>query len=217
MKQKDIFLNHEANAWFERNRQASSNRNFSKDDIVLAVHEISKLSEHKGEKIKVLEIGCGEGGRLNHMKEVINCSVYGIDPSDQAVNNCMSNGISAKIGTADNLPHENNSFDVLIFGFCLYLCDREDLFRITMEADRVLKAEGWLIIKDFYEEHPMSNEYHHTSGVRSYKMDYKSLFTWHPNYTCYQNKVYHHEDQNFTDQSNEWVATSVIRKISCNV
>ena len=116
------------------------------------------------------------------------------------------------MGTADSLTHKDNAFDIVIFGFCLYLCDRGDLFRISTEADRVLKKEGWIIIQDFFAESPIQNEYHHTSGIKSYKMDYKTLFTWHPDYTCYQTKVYHHESQVFTDSSNEWVETSVIRK-----
>ena len=159
----------------------------------------------------------GGGERLNYISNSINCSVSGVDPSLDAVNHCKLNNIDAIVGAADSLIHKDNTFDIVIFGFCLYLCDRGDLFRISTEADRVLKKEGWIIIQDFFAESPIQNEYHHTSGIKSYKMDYKTLFTWHPDYTCYQTKVYHHENQVFTDFSNEWVETSVIRKKIHNV
>ena len=201
MKQKSIFLKSEADAWFDRNKENLSKRDFEDDYTVKAILDISKSSSNK--KLKILEIGCGGGERLNYINHSINCSVSGVDPSLDAVNHCKLNNIDAIVGTADSLTHKDNLFDIVIFGFCLYLCDRDDLFRISMEADRVLKKEGWIIIQDFFSESPMQNEYHHTPGIKSYKMDYKTLFTWHPDYTCYQTKVYHHENQVFTDSSNE--------------
>ena len=210
MKQKNIFLKSEADAWFDRNKENLSRRNFEDDNIVRAISDISKSSSNT--MLKILEIGCGGGERLNYISNSINCSVSGVDPSLDAVNHCKLNNIDAIVGAADSLIHKDNTFDIVIFGFCLYLCDRGDLFRISTEADRVLKKEGWIIIQDFFAKSPIQNEYHHTSGIKSYKMDYKTLFTWHPDYTCYQTKVYHHESQVFTDSSNEWVEISVIRK-----
>ena len=215
MMQKDIFLKSEADAWFVRNKENLSKLNFEDDNVVRAALDISKSSSNA--MLKILEIGCGGGERLNYIGNAINCSISGVDPSLSAINQCKLNNIDAIVGTADSLIYKDNSFDMVIFGFCLYLCDRDDLFRISMEADRVLKKEGWIIIQDFFAESSVQNEYHHTSGVKSHKMDYKTLFTWHPDYTCYQTKVYHHENQVFTDFSNEWVETSVIRKKIHNV
>lgn len=90
------------------------------------------------------------GERLNYIGNSINCSISGVDPSLDAINQCKLNNIDAIVGTADSLAYKDNSFDIVIFGFCLYLCDRDDLFRISMEADRVLNKEGWLIIQDFF-------------------------------------------------------------------
>ena len=46
------------------------------------------------------------------------------------------------MGTADKLPFEDQSVDILVYGFCLYLCDREDMFNIAAEANRVIKSSG---------------------------------------------------------------------------
>lgn len=162
--------------------------------------------------MKVLEVGCGEGTRLAWLKNNLNAHCYGIEPSAQAVAAACAKGINVQQGTADILPFDSQSFDIVIFGFCLYLCDREDLFRIASEADRVLRTLGWLMIMDFYSPVPQARTYHHRPGVQSYKMDYCSLFTWHPDYACMTHKVRHHGEANYTDTPDEWVAISVLRK-----
>lgn len=88
------------------------------------------------------------------------------------------------------MPFGNATFDVIIFGFCLYLCDQQDLFRVAQEADRVLKPDSWLVINDFYAPNLVKRAYHH--------------------------KVTVHGKQEFTDDPQEWVATSIMRKKSDN-
>jgi ubiquinone/menaquinone biosynthesis C-methylase UbiE len=200
---------------FFRHKQRLSKSNFEDDNVVRAALDISKSSSNA--MLKILEIGCGGGERLNYIGNSINCSISGVDPSLDAINQCKLNNIDAIVGTADSLAYKDNSFDIVIFGFCLYLCDRDDLFRISMEADRVLNKEGWVIIQDFFAKSSVQNDYHHTSGIKAYKMDYMKLFTWHPDYTLYQTKVYHHDNQVFTDSLTDWTETSVIRKKKHNV
>jgi ubiquinone/menaquinone biosynthesis C-methylase UbiE len=217
MQQKDIFLRSEADAWFERNQQSVAKRNFETDDpVTAATVEIAHLPEYadRNERIQILEIGCGEGRRLSWLSEDLGADVFGVEPSAMAVEQACSRGVKAQRGTADNLPFEKIKFDILIFGFCLYLCDRQDLFRIAQEADRVLKPDAWLVINDFFAPTPVRREYHHKPGVFSYKMDYRALFDWHPAYTCYAHRLNHHGQSSFTDASQEWVATSVMRKNS---
>lgn len=205
----------EADAWFERNQRAVATRNFASDDTVTAaVVEIAHLPQYaqKKEGLQILEIGCGEGRRLSWLSKNLGAEVFGIEPSAMAVEQACSRGIKAQRGTADSLPFENATIDILIFGFCLYLCDRQDLFRIAQEADRVLKPDAWLVINDFFAPKPVRREYHHKLGIYSYKMDYRVLFDWHPAYACYSHKLNHHGQGSYTDDPQEWVATSVLRK-----
>ena len=146
------------------------------------------------------------------LKDNLKSECFGIDPSEQAVHAVSSKGISAQQGTAELLPFDNDSFDIVIFGFCLHLCDREDLFRISYEADRVLGTPGWLAILDFYSASQRARKYHHTPDVLSYKMDYRTLFDWHPSYECMTHKVRHHVGLGYTDSSNDWIATSILLK-----
>ena len=213
MKQKEIFLGGEADAWFDRNHQELQSKAFGlSDPVVESLSNIVEQSEYAGAGLKVLEIGCGEANRLAWLAEHLGADVYGLEPSSKAVELARKKGVRAEHGTADHLPFESGSFDVVIFGFCLYLCDREDLFKIAQEADRVLKKKAWLIISDFFSPIHVSRDYQHKQGVYSFKMDYRKLFSWHPGYTCYLHQLDHHGQKGFTDDAQEWVSTSVLRK-----
>jgi len=212
--QKKIFLESEADAWFKRNKNILSDRDYSTEDsLISVVSEIIVLCETKEpSEIKILEIGCGDGRRLAWIAENFGCDVYGIEPSGAAVIEAKKRGINAERGTADVLPYQNEMFDVVIYGFCLYLCDREDYFRIAYEADRVLKKNSWLLIMDFFSPMPIQTEYKHRAGVYTTKMDFKKLFDWHPAYTNYFHRINHHISGRFTDDKNEWVGISCLRK-----
>ncbi len=212
-RQRDVFLQSEADAWYERNRDACARQDFSQDPICKAILDISRL-KLIDTPLKVLEVGSGEGRRLAWLSEQIDMRGHGIEPSEKAVAMAREHGVDAIQGTADLLPYESGTFDVLIFGFCLYLCDPEDLFKIAQEADRVLKADAWLIIHDFHAPTLTRREYHHKPGVYSHKMDFRKLFDWHPAYTCYEHKLAHHVTREFCDDRQEWVATSLLRKLS---
>lgn len=213
MKQKEIFLHSEGDAWFTRNVQSIAGKKLPDDDPLL--RELLKLPPMKaGGKISVLEVGCGEGTRLAWLKNNLDVDCYGIDPSAQAVLAACSKGIKAQQGTADHLAFDDKSFDIVIFGFCLYLCDREDLFQIASEADRALKTDGWLMIMDFFSPTPRAKIYHHRPGLQSFKMDYRTLWDWHPDYECITHQVRHHSNASYTDDPDEWVGISVLRKSS---
>jgi ubiquinone/menaquinone biosynthesis C-methylase UbiE len=211
LKQKEIFLQSEGDAWFTRNQQGVAKRKLPDDDALLL--ELLDFLPKKMGMIKVLEVGCGDGTRLAWIKNNLDADCYGIEPSVKAVEQACIKGVNVQQGTADMLPFENQSFDIVIFGFCLYLCDREDLFHIASEADRVLRTPGWLMIMDFFSPLPRARTYHHCEGVQSYKMDYRTLFTWHPDFECMTHKIRNYMGETrYTDAPDDLVAVSVMRK-----
>jgi len=213
MKQKDIFLQTEGDAWSQRNQKCVAQRKLPDGDAILReILDLPLLGKEGGEPLRVLEVGCGDGRRLSWLQTNMNMECFGIEPSAQAVAIACDRGIDVRQGTADKLPFADNTFDIVIFGFCLYLCDRSDLFLIAAEADRVLRSPAWLLILDFFSPVSRSRAYHHKPGVLSFKMDYRMLFTWHPDYECMTHKVRHHLKSICTDDSEEWVGLSVIRK-----
>lgn len=207
-KQKDIFLKIEGDNWFERNKKVLERRSLNEDHLL---NQILEFTLHKN-NASILEVGCGNGKRLLALKQK-GYQVSGIDPSQAAINDAILNGINAFVSTADNLTFENNYFDVVSFGFCLYLCDREDLFKIAAEADRVLKNGGYLFILDFYSKYPTSNIYKHFDGIKSYKMDYSKLFEWHPDYVLVKKIIGSHDNILMqTDNPNDLISISILRK-----
>ena len=209
MSQKDVFLQSEGDAWFRRNIDKLSKK-LPEDDSLYA--EILSIQNILTERLKILEIGCGDGTRLAWLKDNLSADCYGIELSAKAVEAACKKGIDVKQGTADSLPFKDEYFDIVIFGFCLYLCDRQDLFRIACSADRVLRRPGWLMILDFFSPEPQANAYKHDPMIKSYKMDYRKLFDWHPDYACLTHNVRHHSKLEYTDEQNEWVAISILRK-----
>jgi ubiquinone/menaquinone biosynthesis C-methylase UbiE len=208
--QKDLFLQSEGDKWFRRNKRVLST------DIHIAACPVLRLiTELKPTPARVLEIGCSNGWRLNELKRFGVAECYGIDPSKEAIEDGKTKypTLNLAVGTADRLPPDIPPFNVVIFGFCLYLCDPFDHFRIVMEADRVLQDDGHLFIHDFDPPMPYRNEYSHRQGMYSYKMDFARLFLAHPHYALRQKKfVPHNPEKGFSP--NNRVAVSWLVKDS---
>ncbi|MDP2175517.1 MAG: class I SAM-dependent methyltransferase [Bacteroidota bacterium] len=205
--QKKVFLEGEGDKWFERNKSSELYNN--SQDTILEIIEKYKINPRR-----VLEIGCSNGIRLQRVYESYNCDCYGIDPSKQAIEsgkNLYPN-INLKIGTADDLAFENGFFDLIIFGFCLYLCDREDLFKIAYNADRCLTNKGHVIIKDFNTNFSYANKYVHKEGVLSFKMNYNELFTWHPYYSLMYLEVITFKGNQAIVNNDDRIAVSLLLK-----
>ncbi len=215
MSQKKIFLETEGDAWLNRNAKSISAKKLPEEDpILLEIIGILPAMSKTNAQSRVLEIGCGNGYRLSWLQKELRMECYGIEPSSAAVAEAREQGLNVIVGTADELPFESGFFDLVIYGFCLYLCDRGDLFRISKEADRVLKPESWLVILDFFSPSPTANKYHHFEGIYSYKMDYRNLFLWHPHFQCHTHKVrdFHSREFSYTDIPGDMTAISIIRK-----
>jgi ubiquinone/menaquinone biosynthesis C-methylase UbiE len=190
MKQSEEFLRSEGDSFYQRNLTGLTQlgQRVEDDRIVNALQALGVRPR------RILEIGCLNGWRLELMRKTFGAGCCGIDPSSAAIaaGNAAYPEISLRTGTADQLPYETAAFDAVVFGFCLYLCDRQDLFRIAAEADRVLAQNGHLAILDFSPPFAYRNEYKHRAGMYAYKMDYAAMFLWNPAYTRLAQSVFGH-------------------------
>lgn len=182
MKQSEIFTQSEGAAWQARNKAKLPPMT---DPVMDAINAAGI------EPRSALEIGCGDGWRLRNLRTEFACQATGVEPADG-----LGDGGAIYRGTADRLHDRwSAAFDLVIYGFCLYLVDREDLFRIASEGDRVLKGGGHLVIQDFWPFSPCSRPYGHHPGVTSYKMNYAKLWLGNPAYEI----VYNSFNGNGTD------------------
>lgn len=206
--QKEIFRASEADAWFNRNRGLVCGGTPQRSEVVDLLRGVGIAPK------KVLEIGCGNGVRLEQIREAFHCACFGIDPSTEAVRDGKTRfpALSLTTGTADCLDFKNDAFDTIFFGFCLYLCDRADLFKIAYEADRCLEDKGTLIITDFSPGFPYRNTYAHHDNIYSYKMDYAKMFSWNPGYSETARIVHGHSGSADLNSADNRVGTIVLRK-----
>jgi len=180
MKQADIFLEGEGDEWYERNRRAELN-----PDVVNAILNIGVRPD------SMLEIGCGNGRYLGelHRRFGSETRALGIDPSRKAIQEGRKNYPGIKFRVDDAVSALNlecgcdQHHDLIIFGFCLYLLDRADLFYVVAVSDAILTAGGYIAIHDFDTLRPQKVPYKHKEGVFSYKMDHSQLWMANPAYT----------------------------------
>ena len=210
-KQREIFLKSEGDAFFLRNRNTIRSQKINYNNPIIKIIK-KNINFKKNYKYNFLEIGCGEGQLLNWISENLNVNCYGIDPSKKAIKIANSKKVKALQGTAEKLRFSNQKFDFVFFGFCLYLCDRSDLFKIVAEANRVLKNNGLIIIYDFYSKIPIKKKYHHFKNIFSYKMDYRKIFLWHPNYSCIYQKKFSYSDKRKKIENQDFSSISVLKK-----
>jgi len=171
--QETEFLKGEGDAWHLRN--------VDKVKRTPVLQAIITLPSFK----KVIEFGCGDGINIGRIQLADDCEAVGIDPSEKAI--AAARKIYPKVkfiaGTASYRFLLIKGYDLVIYGFCLYLCDRETLSHVVSVGDLALQDGGHLIIHDFDPEHPHKVPYHHKDGLFSYKMDHSKLWLANPAYS----------------------------------
>jgi SAM-dependent methyltransferase len=215
--QSSVFIEGEADNWFSRNKGALADIGSSQGTLPLDVEYLLKFLEpFKSHIANVLEIGCSSGNKLEALCQRLDAAGQGIDPSSLAVSegNSRLNGGSIRLirGTADELPFESSSFDLVFFGFCLYLVDRKTLLKSLSEADRVLKAGGFLAITDFDPGRMYKRPYVHRDGLFSFKQDYSRLYTESGLYYLVSKASFSHRRNFFDHENDERVSLSLLYK-----
>ena len=204
--QKDIFLESEGDKWFLRNKEKLISGKI-REDILDPLLPFLKSG------MKFLEVGCSVGTSLNYIKsKVPGLEVYGMDPSKAAIieGEKLFPSLNFKLGTVDNIDHLGKKFDFILFGFCLYLVDRESIEKLATKVNSALIPGGNLGIIDFDTRTPRQNPYSHYDGVFSYKMDYAQIFLKDPNYYLVTKKCWSHSGDSFSEDLNERCSTQVL-------
>ncbi len=111
------------------------------------------------ERPKILDIGCGKGYLLYDLLKVIpNAEIYGIDISSYAIENSKPEiRKNLKIGSATNLPWEDNFFDLVISINTLHCLHSFDLYPALKEMERVGKKNKYLCVESYRNENEKAN------------------------------------------------------------
>ena len=206
MSQRARFLASEGDAYHARNLERAALA--AADPVLAALRDLAPSPR------RVLEVGAGDGWRLAGLGEQLPDTLrVGIDPSLAALRAGAKRAprVACVRATAERLPFRSGTFELAIFGFCLYLIDREDLFAVAAEVDRVLAPCAHLAIFDFLPDAPQRRHYAHAEGVSSYKMDYARMFLWNPAYRCVSRRTLTHRGGD-PQRTGDRLAISVLRR-----
>jgi ubiquinone/menaquinone biosynthesis C-methylase UbiE len=103
------------------------------------------IKQHYNGHIRVLDVGCGEGSRLETL--ISNDSLkFGVDINRQAIKFAKKQypNNDYRVTDAAKLPYKNNSFDLVYSAFALE--HTQDPFKVVLEMVRVAKIGGQVII-----------------------------------------------------------------------
>ena len=111
-------------------------------------------------KCKVLDVGCALGSNLIPFLD-LGCEVYGVDIHKEIVENAKKimnargyDKVHFMEGTNQNLPYEDNYFDLILSINTLHYEDSEDgILNALSEFKRVMKIGGALYISTVGPEH----------------------------------------------------------------
>ncbi len=200
--QTAAWIEKEGDAWHMRN--AARTHEQPNDRVIPILKELGIFPT------SAFEVGCGTGWRLRALRDTFGCSTFGCDVSRLAVGD--DPGLITR-EARDLKGVKSGDYDLVIYGFCLYACDPQDLFKIVAEGDRILKDNGHLVVYDFAPAIPHSRKYEHDDRLRTTKMQYGGLWLAHPQYSLVKHRVFAHEEgQEISDDTS--VAITVLRKNS---
>ncbi|WP_420993380.1 class I SAM-dependent methyltransferase [Cupriavidus sp. 30B13] len=210
-RQNEIFsTGGEGDRYFQRNRAFYSDKR-SADELSAAAALYTKYIKQDD---LVLEVGSSSGVNLASICQAAGCRGVGIDPSAEAIGKGLQlfPHLDLRVGTADRLDFADHSLDFTLFGFCLYLVDREHITRVVAEADRCLRDGGWIGITDFMPDVPTARPYAHRAEITSYKLDYSRLFTAFPHFQLVESVCFNHTDNRYSADPQERLSAQVIHK-----
>ncbi len=113
-----------------------------------------------------LDVGCGTGLSAIALKEIAQ-NVIGVDASAEMIALApRENEIKYFVAPAENLPFEENEFDIITLSQVFHWLDKD---KFLAEANRVLRPNGWLVAYDNYFSGQMTEN---TEFYRWYKEEY---------------------------------------------
>lgn len=127
---------------------------FMNNIISLGLHKFVKSEALRMLDIKegsrILDLCCGTGDNLEIIEKIYNkVELTGLDFSDKMIEIAKRKNIKAEfiISSAENMPFDNNSFDIVVSSFGLR--NVQDKQKVLSEIFRVLKKDGKFMHLDF--------------------------------------------------------------------
>ncbi len=103
---------------------------------------------------KILDVGCGKGFMIyDFLKLNPKFEIKGIDISNYAINNCKKEVVNnLQVASCDNLPFEDNSFDLVISINTIHNLERDGCGKSLREINRVSKKNKFIIVDAYRDD-----------------------------------------------------------------
>jgi len=130
---------------------------------------------------KILDVGCAKGFMIYDFKKILPSSeILGIDISEYAIKNCkgeVKNNI--KLGNANNIPFDENYFDLVISINTIHNLDLENCKKAIREISRVTKKNSFITVDAWRNEKERENlmKWNLTAKTFMHTDDWKKLFS----------------------------------------
>lgn len=126
---------------------------------------------------RILDVGCGNGARLQSLAERFAAAGVGVEPSAEAVDlltakHAGSPNLSFTRASAHCLPFETDSFDLVHAWSVLHWVGRNEYLQALGELLRVTR--NYLVIMDFVAGVDYRVPYCHDPRFFTYKMDFEA-------------------------------------------
>ena len=191
------------------NKNHLRNRN-GRINIASDNHPIIRIFKEKKLFPKtVLEIGCSTGFILKKIYKITGAKCYGIDISKAAIKEGkkLFKKIELYNGFFERSNLSKKKYDLIIFGFFLFLTHPENILNLFAKVNNSLKINSYLIIYDFYNKYYVKKNYKHDKKLKVYRYDYKKIFLSIPNFQLVKvKKIYN-------TKMKDYVEVSLIKKI----
>lgn len=111
------------------------------------IQEILQLHSLAGQKLKILDAGCGTGFNLKFFERY--GTAYGCDFSQSALDFCQKRGLKRIVqADVEQLPFASQSFDLVTLLDVLYHKNIRSDVQVLREVGQVLKKGGYLLLTD---------------------------------------------------------------------
>lgn len=99
---------------------------------------------------KVLDVGCAKGFLVKDLL-ALGIDAFGIDVSKYALMNCEPEVVGRlQIGSADDLPFPDGSFDAVLAINTIHNLDRDGCVRAAREIERLAPGKGFIQVDSYH-------------------------------------------------------------------
>lgn len=127
----------------------------------------------------ILDIGCGKGFLLYDLEGFGKFKAHGLDISEYALTRTQSRSKAEyRHGTAEKLPYEDKSFDLVISINTIHNLPREGVVRALQEIERVCRGNSYIVVDSYHsqEEKELFESWVLTAEFYGYPEEWLSVF-----------------------------------------